>query len=220
MSLSENLHNLIERVERSRLRVNPHHIVKVVAVSKYSTKEDIEKLYNCGQRAFGESKLQDFKFKYKELKKFPIEWHFIGRVQKNKINHLIELEPYLIHSIDSFELAMEFQKRLEQRGKKLNILLQINSAKESQKAGVMPEIAVDEYFKIEQSCPNLNLKGVMSIGAHSENRDLIQESFKITRDIFERVNGEYCSMGMSLDFELAIDSGSNLIRVGSSLFKS
>ena len=219
VNLSENLHSVIEKIEKARLKVNAHHIVKIVAVSKYSNSSDIKELYHSGQRAFGENKVQDLKAKSEELNELPIEWHFIGRLQKNKINHLIELELFLMHSLDSFELAIELDKRLKVKDKKMDCLLQINSAKEESKAGVMPEIAIEKFNKIKNSCENINLIGVMTIGANSENLDEIKKSFEITKAIFDKLDTKYCSMGMSSDYELAIECGSNLVRIGGALFK-
>ncbi len=218
----ENLDKVISKVEAARLRVSEHHIVKIVGISKYSSSQDVKFLYEAGQRAFGENKVQDLKQKSAELEDLPLEWHFVGRLQKNKINNLIDLNPTLIQSLDSLELAEELNKKLEAKDKKLSCLLQINSAKEDSKTGVMPEDAIEIYKKILETCPNIRLKGVMSIGAHVEERETIKNSFKITKDIFDslKVHGaKYCSMGMSNDFELAISCGSNMIRVGSSLFK-
>jgi pyridoxal phosphate enzyme (YggS family) len=217
-----NLDKVITKVEAARLRVSEHHIVKIIGISKYSTASDVETLYSAGQRAFGENKVQDLKAKSEELEELPLEWHFVGRLQKNKINNLIDLKPTLMHSLDSLELAQELNKKLEAKNKKMSCLLQINSAKEDSKAGLMPEVAIDTYKQILKSCPNIRLKGVMSIGAHVENRDLIKESFKTTKEIFDELvplGAKYCSMGMSSDFELAISCGSNMIRVGSTLFK-
>jgi len=213
--------DVIRRVEKARLKLSKHHIVKIVAVSKYSTCTDIEKLYNIGQRAFGENKVQDLKQKAQELNELPIEWHFIGNLQKNKINNLIDLAPALFHSLDSLELALELDKKLQAKEKKLNALLQINSAKEDSKHGVMPEEAVDIYNKIKSTCKNINLKGVMSIGAHSEDKELIKQSFETTHNIYKQLDGAtICSMGMSSDFELAIECGSNMVRLGSIMFKN
>ena len=91
---------IIERVEQARLRLNDHHIVKIVAASKYVDAEAIKALYAIGQRAFGENKVQDLVTKNELLEDLPIEWHFIGTLQKNKINHLLGCNPYLLHSID------------------------------------------------------------------------------------------------------------------------
>ncbi len=216
----KNLDTVIEKIEKARLKVSDHHIVQLVAISKYSNADDIGVLYEAGQRAFGENKVQDLKSKSNQLDDLPLSWHFVGSLQKNKINNLIDLNPTLVHSLDSLELAIELNNKLKIKNKTMNCLLQINSAYEDSKSGVQPEDAVDIYHKILQECTNINLKGVMSIGAYSENIDLIKKSFTITNDIFKRCNGAtICSMGMSSDFELAIECGSNMIRVGSKLFK-
>ncbi len=217
--LSHNLDNVIQRVEQARLKVSSHHIVQIVAVSKYSDTDSIKMLYELGQRAFGENQVQQLEQRSKELDDLPLEWHFIGRLQKNKINKLIESNPSLIHSIDSMELAQALNKRLEAKNRKLNALLQINSSAEETKAGVTPQEAIDIYSQIEESCSNIQLKGVMTIGTHTNNRDDIKKSFEITRDIFDSIKGaEICSMGMSNDFELAIECGSNMVRIGSAIF--
>lgn len=211
--------DVIRRVEFARVRVSGHHIVKIVAISKYSTSKDIQKLYNIGQRAYGENKVQDLKTKSSELEELPLEWHFVGNLQKNKINNLLDINPALFHSLDSLELAYELQKKLEARDMTLDTLLQINSAKEESKHGFMPEVAKDMYKKIQTECPNINLKGVMSIGAHSNDKDVIKNSFEITHSIYKELEGAtICSMGMSGDFEMAIECGANMIRLGSVLF--
>lgn len=213
---------ILNRVEKARLNVSGHHIVKIVAASKSATPQMIEAMYHIGQRSFGENKIQDMSDKVEALAYLPLEWHFIGRLQTNKINQLIDLNPSLMHSISSLELAQEIDKRLAVKGKMMNALLQINSAYEEQKAGVLPEATVETYEQIMALCPNIKLKGVMSIGAHVEETSIIQKSFETTHKLFETLQSKgakYCSMGMSGDFELAIACGSNMIRLGSILFK-
>jgi hypothetical protein len=211
--------DVIRRVESARLKVSDFHIVKIVAISKYSTSDEIEKLYNIGQRAFGENKVQDLKAKVSELDEHPLEWHFVGNLQKNKINNLIDIDPTLFHALDSLELAQELQKKLEAKEMTLDTLLQINSAKEESKHGLMPEVAKSVYEQITKECPNINLKGVMSIGAHSDDKEVIKKSFDTTYEIYKSLDGAtICSMGMSGDFELAIECGSNMVRLGSVMF--
>lgn len=220
---TRNLNDLITKVEAARLRVSGHHIVKIVGVSKYYSSSDVEELYKVGQRAFGENKVQDLKQKMIDLDEHPLEWHFIGSLQSNKINNLIDLNPTLMHSLDSIDLANELNKKLEIKNRKMSCLLQINSSYEDTKSGVDPKDAINIYKQIVETCPNITLKGVMTIGANSEDEAKIKESFIITKKIFDDLkefNPMYCSMGMSGDFELAIACGSNLIRVGSTLFKS
>jgi len=216
----KNLDEVITKVEFSRLQVDNHKIVQLVAISKYSTAEDIEKLYESGQRAFGENKVQDLKIKQEALEELPIAWHFVGSLQKNKINNLIDLNPILMHSLDSLELAEDLDKKLKAKNKKMNCLLQVNSACEETKSGFSKDEAINMYHQIQEKYTNINLKGIMSIGAHSEDREIITESFKTTKNIFDKCkDATICSMGMSGDFEMAILEGSSMIRVGSSLFK-
>jgi pyridoxal phosphate enzyme (YggS family) len=127
-----------------------------------------------------------------------------------------------MQSLDSIELANELNKKLLAKETKMNCLLQINAANEESKSGVSSEEAADIYQTIKETCPQINLKGIMTIGAHSEETKLIQQSFEITHSIYEKLEKDgasICSMGMSNDYELAIKCGSNLVRVGSALFK-
>jgi hypothetical protein len=218
----KNLDEIITNIESARLNLNAHHIVQLVAISKYHTTDDVKTLYECGQRAFGENKVQDLKEKSETLADLPISWHFVGRLQTNKINQLIDLNPVLMHSLEGIEMAEELDKRLKVKNKTMNCLLQINSAKEDTKAGVMPELALQTYKNIKENFSNINLCGVMSIGAHTDNENIIKESFKTTKEIFDLLKDDgatICSMGMSGDYKLAIELGSNLIRVGSAIFK-
>ncbi len=211
--------HVIERIETARIKVNEHHIVKIVAVSKYVDAPAVEKLYRIGQRAFGENRVQDLKGKMEALEELPLEWHFIGTLQKNKINQLIALDPFLMQSLHSLELAEALDSRLKAQNSTMECLLQINSAKEESKSGVMPEEAKDIYAQISETCPNIHLKGVMSIGAHTEDTEIIKKSFETTRRIYDSLdNVTTCSMGMSGDFELAIECGSNMVRLGSVMF--
>lgn len=213
------LDSVIQRIEDARISVSEHHIVKIIAVSKYSTEDAIKSLYQIGQRAFGENKVQDLVSKSQHLDDLPLEWHFIGNLQKNKINQLIDANPYLFQGLDSLELAQAIQKRLEVKDSTMECLLQINSANEESKSGVQAEEAHDIYAQIKESCPNIELRGVMSIGAHTQEKKIIQNSFEKTFSIYEGLeDADICSMGMSGDFELAIKCGSNMVRLGSVLF--
>ncbi len=220
--LRANLDEVIWNIEQARITVSEHHIVKLVTVAKYTELENISTLYELGQRAFGENQVQQLKERMHALEDLPLEWHMIGSLQKNKINNLIDLRPTLMQSLDSIELATELNKKLLAKETKMHCLLQVNAANEATKSGVTPEEAVDIYQTIKESCPQINLKGVMTIGAHSEDTKLIQQSFETTFGIYEKLKKEgasICSMGMSGDYELAIKCGSNLVRVGSALFK-
>ncbi|MBN2870010.1 MAG: YggS family pyridoxal phosphate-dependent enzyme [Campylobacterales bacterium] len=210
---------IIDRIEKARLRVNDHHIVKIVAASKYVDAEAIRDLYAIGQRAFGENRVQDMVSKAEVLEDLPIEWHFIGTLQKNKINHLLSLNPHLIHSIDSLDLAHALSERLERDGKTLRALVQVNSAYEESKSGFLPKEFAESYARIASECPRIQLQGIMSIGAHVDDPAVVRRSFETTRRLFDDLpDATVCSMGMSGDFELAIECGSNMVRLGSILF--
>ena len=221
-TLRNNLDRIIWDIEESRIKRSEHLIVQLCVVTKYTEVENIKTLYSLGQRNFGENQVQQLENRSNELKDLPLAWHMIGALQTNKINKLIDLNPVLLQSLNSLKLANELNKRLEAKGKTMSALLQINSAKEESKNGIMPEIAIDVYQQIKETCPNIELKGVMSIGAHVEDKEIIKQSFNTTYKIFENLqrNGaKICSMGMSSDFKLAIECGSNMVRIGSTLFK-
>ena len=220
--LRANLDEVIWNIEEARITVSEHHIVQLVAVGKYTEVENIATLYELGQRAFGENQVQQLKERMNTLEALPLQWQMIGNLQKNKINNLIDLRPSLLQSLDSIELALELNKKLLAKEQSMDCLLQINAANEKSKSGVSSEEAIDIYQEIKERCPQINLKGLMTIGAHSEDTKCIQKSFETTHSIYTKLEKDaasICSMGMSSDYKLAIKCGSNLIRVGSSLFK-
>ncbi|WRD69548.1 YggS family pyridoxal phosphate-dependent enzyme [Helicobacter pylori] len=217
---SQRIDTLIAKIEKARIAYSRHHIVKIVAVSKNASLEAIQHYYNCSQRAFGENRVQDLKMKAQSLDHLPLEWHMIGSLQENKINALLSLKPALLHSLDSLKLALKIEKRCEILGVNLNALLQVNSAYEESKSGVMPEETLEIYSQISETCKRLKLKGLMCIGAHVDDEKEIEKSFTTTKKLFDRLkNASVLSMGMSDDFELAIACGANLLRIGSFLFK-
>jgi len=221
-TLRNNLDEVIWNIEQARISVSEHHIVKLVAVGKYSDEKQIATLYELGQRAFGENQVQQLEQRMQHLEDLPLEWHMIGTLQTNKINKLIALRPALLQSLDSLKLAQALHQRLQDNQQTLPALLQINSAQEASKSGVKPEEAMDTYQEILERFPTIQLRGVMSIGAHTHDQQIVKKSFETTYKIFEQLQKNHqasiCSMGMSNDYELAIKCGSNLVRIGSKLF--
>ena len=218
----KNLDEVIWNIEQARIAVSEHHIVQLVAVGKYSDEESIATLYELGQRAFGENQVQQLETRMNNLEELPLQWHMMGNLQSNKINKLVELRPTLFQSLDSVKLAEALNKKLTEKDKTMSCLLQINAANEESKSGVSSDEAFDIYQQIKESCPQLKLKGVMSIGAHVEDEKEIKKSFEMTHEIYQKLNKDdatICSMGMSNDYELAIKCGSNLVRIGSKIFK-
>ena len=169
--------------------------------------------------SFGENKVQDLVKKSDELKELNLNWHFIGTLQTNKINALLKIRPTLWQSCNSLKLAQAVDKRLDY---KLDTLLEINVADEDSKTGLDISLAKESYCAIKESCKNLNLKGIMCIGAHSDDELEVAKSFEKAYLIYESLQNkgaEISSMGMSSDYKIAIKCGSNMIRVGSLLFK-
>jgi len=221
--LRSTLDTVIWNIERARISVSEHHIVKLVSVAKYTAQENISTLYQLGQRSFGENQVQQLKSRMESLENLPLEWHMIGTLQKNKINNLIDLRPSLLQSLDSISLAQALNKKLLAKESTLSCLLQINASKDTNQSGIQLDKAFDLYQEIQATCPQIRLKGVMSIGANTSHTKAIQKSFENTHTLYEKLQKEgasICSMGMSSDYELAIQCGSNLVRVGSALFKS
>ncbi|MCR8708171.1 YggS family pyridoxal phosphate-dependent enzyme [Campylobacter sp. RM5063] len=191
--------------------------VRLVAASKYVQDEQIRDLFKQGVVEFGENQVQALALKKEKLQDLEIKWHFIGNLQSNKINLLIKQNPLLWQSCNGLKIAKAVDKRLDY---KLDTLLEINTANESSKSGIEQNKAIEEYLQIQEECKNLNLTGIMCIGSMDEEK--VQESFEQTFKIYEilqKHGAKICSMGMSGDFELAIKCGSNMVRLGSILFK-
>jgi hypothetical protein len=216
MSLSKVLYN----IENARIKFSNKHTVKLVIASKYVGSSEILELYKNGQRAFGENRVQDMKTKVSNLIDIPLEWHYIGSLQSNKINNLLSLSPFMIQSIDSIDIALEIDKRVNNNN--IFALLQINSSYESQKNGINTDNAIEEFIRIQESCKYLKIVGVMSMGPTEDDYNTTKKSFEETYNIFDKLKkygAKYCSMGMSRDYELAIECGSNMVRVGSAIFE-
>lgn len=196
--------------------------VRLVAASKYVDSQIVKVFYHRGIKEFGENKVQSLEQKKEALKNedLDIKWHFIGTLQSNKINALIRQRPTLWQSCNGLKIAKAMDQRLFYT---LDTLLEINAANEESKSGIEPSKAVDEYLQIQEECKNLKLLGVMSMGAHSDDEKKIIRSFEQSYKIYEELQkygANICSMGMSNDFELAIKCGSNMVRLGSVLFKA
>lgn len=203
---------LLESVESSG--------AKLVAVSKSVDFPAVSRLAGFGQLDFGENRVQELARKIQGLgaEYNALRWHFIGRLQSNKINALLALRPTLWQSCESLEAALAVDKRLDYE---LPCLLQINSADEDSKQGVEASEAVDIYCRICEQCRLLKPVGVMSIGAHDSDESVIARSFEATYVVFENLQkhgAKICSMGMSDDWRLALKCGSNMLRLGRMLW--
>lgn len=224
--LNENLQKIKANILSacSRANRNPDEII-LLGVTKTIEPQIINEAINLGIFNIGESRVQEFNSKYPILDK-KANLHFIGKLQTNKVKYIVD-KVSLIHSVDSLNLANEINKRARMINKKVNILLQINISKEPTKNGIFVE-EVDEFIKQIPNFSNLNLQGLMTIAPFVENPQENREYFKNMKKIFvdiksknkDNINMKYISMGMSNDYEVAIEEGANIIRIGNALFKS
>ena len=198
--------------------------ITLIAVSKTVGTAKVQEAYNAGIRHFGENKAQDLASKRAELE-LECTWHFIGHLQSNKVKDALQFAS-LIHSVDSLSLAREIDKRAEKLGIDAAILAQINISAEETKSGVAPADAV-EFVRALAEFSHIKLFGLMTIAQPTENQDDVKPAFREMKRIFEdialRYNGgnidmKFLSMGMSHDFEAAIEEGSNMVRVGTAIF--
>ena len=199
----------------------PDHVT-LVAVSKTKPVEDLMQAYECGQRIFGENKIQEMAEKHQEMPK-DIQWHMIGNVQRNKVKYMASFVD-LIHGVDSLKLLNEINKQAEKNQRTINCLLQLKIAQEDTKFGMTFEDAHtllgSEHFK---SLKNIAVVGVMGMASFTENKLQIKEEFMSLKNNFDRLkkidsNLTIVSMGMSGDYTLGIENGSTMIRVGSRIF--
>ena len=216
MSITQNITQI-----KAQLPVN----VALVAVSKTKPVADLMEAYNTGQRIFGENKIQEMTEKWETMPK-DIEWHMIGHVQTNKVKFMAEYVS-LIHGVDSLKLLEEINKQALKHNRIINCLLQIYIAEEESKFGLdqneLDEILNSEEFK---TLKNIQITGLMGMATFTENQTQIKKEFQNLKTIFDKyknLNSINChlntlSMGMSGDYQLAIECGSTMVRIGSSIF--
>lgn len=217
--ISEQLHEITRSI--------PAHVT-LVAVSKTKPVSAILEAYDAGQRHFGENKVQEMMDKYPQLPK-DIHWHLIGHLQTNKVKYIAPFVS-LIHSVDSFKLLLEINKQAAKHTRVIDCLLQFHIAAEETKFGLDLEEASklldSEEFKNLQ---NVRIVGVMGMASFTEDEQQVRKEFRKLRSIFDKLKNtwfplensfEVISMGMSGDYNLAIEEGSTMVRVGSSIFGS
>ena len=216
MSIAQNLLQI-----KSHL---PNHVT-LVAVSKTKPVADLLEAYNAGQRIFGENKIQEMTEKWEQMPK-DIQWHMIGHVQTNKVKFMAEYVS-LIHGVDSLKLLQEINKQALKHHRVIDCLLQIYIADEETKFGLdeneLVELLTSNEFKELQ---NIRIVGLMGMATFTDNQNQIKEEFQHLKQIFDNTNKlgtlnlklETLSMGMSGDYKLAMDCGSTMVRIGSSIF--
>ena len=200
--------------------------VQLVAVSKNKPEEDIRKAYNAGHRSFGENKVQELVSKHMTLPD-DIEWHFIGHLQTNKIRQIVQFV-HLIHGVDSLKLLQSINKEGNKINRSVCCLLQFHIAEEETKFGLSYTDAVEILLSPEfSSLANITVRGVMGMATYTNDEDQVRKEFRELKHIFDRLKDRFfksndqfseISMGMSDDYHIAVEEGSNIVRIGSSIF--
>lgn len=212
MSIQENYHKI-----KAQIPAN----VELVAVSKFHPVEKIQEVYDCGQKVFGENKVQELLTKVNELPA-DIQWHLIGHLQTNKVKYIA---PFIdtIQSVDSEKILLEINKEAVKNNRKIKVLLQVKIAEEETKYGL--EIAeAKEIFSnyLEHQYPNIEILGLMGMATFTDNKNQVKSEFLVLKSLFDELSTfrklETLSMGMSDDFALAIECGSTSVRIGSAIF--
>jgi hypothetical protein len=197
--------------------------VLLVAVTKTRSAEEINEAIDAGITDIGENKVQEIMEKYDAVK--PVRWHMIGHLQTNKVKYIID-KVSMIHSVDTFRLAEEIDKRAKAHGRVMDILVQVNAAQEESKFGITTEETGKLIEEILKNCPNIRIRGLMCIAPFEDDPEDVRVYFKEVKELYDRYSSfphpqldfRYLSMGMSHDYEAAILEGSNLIRVGTAIF--
>ncbi len=215
--VEDNIAKACERANRDRSEVT------LICVSKTKPASMVEEAYKTGQRNFGENKVQEINDKYPILPD-DIKWHLIGHLQRNKVKYIIN-KVHLIHSVDSIRLAEQIQHEAEKADKVMNILVQVNVANEDTKFGLQVSETEDVVREIAKM-PNVHICGLMTIAPFTDNpetnrvffRKLKQLSVDIKSKNIDNVSMDYLSMGMTGDYQVAIEEGATLVRVGTGIF--
>ncbi len=222
MSVHENIRSVRKRIEEAakRSRRDPDEIT-LVAVTKNHSVSEIQQVINSAVTNLGENRAQELLPKYEALGD-AVAWHFIGHLQRNKVKYIIPFV-YLIQSVDSIALAREINKQSRELGKVQNILLEVNVSGEASKYGFSPEevlFAVDELAQLK----NVKIKGLMMMAPYINDTGLLRIYFAKMKELFDNLSKqqgpdfEMLSMGMTNDFEIAIEEGSTMVRVGTAIF--
>jgi pyridoxal phosphate enzyme (YggS family) len=224
MSIRENIEHINQlKAEAAARSGRSGEDVLLVAVTKLHDVDEINEAIDCGITDIGENKVQEIMDKFDHVK--PVRWHLIGHLQTNKVKYIID-KVSMIHSVDSLRLAQEINKRAQQHNLTMDILIQVNSAEEESKFGIKTEETGQMIQDILDTCENIRISGLMCIAPFEENPEDARVYFAEVKKLYDEygkmehphLDFQYLSMCMSGDFHVAIEEGSNLIRVGTSIF--
>ena len=222
-AIRQNLETTKKCIEEASKKSSFGQSVELIAVSKTKPIELLQEAYDHGIRAFGENKVQEMMDKFQVMPK-DIEWHMIGHLQRNKVKYIIPFVS-LIHSVDSQRLADEIERQAEKIHREINILIEVNMGREESKFGLLEE-EVLPFLKQVENYRFVKIKGLMTSAPYVEdseqNREIFHKMKQLSVDIeaenIDNVSMEWLSMGMSNDYQVAIEEGSNMVRIGTGIF--
>ena len=224
VTIHENLLQVQDRVAAAAERAGRDPgAVRIVAVSKTKPASLILEAIDAGVTEIGENQLQEARAKYDQINR-PVKWHFVGHLQTNKVKGALQIFD-LIHSVDSLRLLNEINRRSVQLNCQTDVLIQVNTSGESSKYGIQPERALN-FIESALDYSHVQIKGLMTIGPFTPDVDAVRPSFGLLRRLQEKIKAqqftgvemEYLSMGMTHDFEVAVEEGANIIRIGTAIF--
>lgn len=224
MTLKENMDRLLDRVNKAALRSNRRASdINIIAVTKTVDVNTIKRAIDYGILHIGENRVQELLEKYEQIGQ-AVKWHLIGHLQRNKVKYIVD-KVDLIHSLDSYRLAVEIDKRAKRIDRVVDCLLQVNVSGEESKHGLEPGEVETILGKIS-SLTNIRVLGLMTMAPHLEDKEETRQYFKALREIFNKISEKdfknvemkYLSMGMTNDFEVAVEEGAGFIRIGRSIF--
>ena len=222
--IKENLEIVEQKIQGACKRAGRDRSeVTLIAVSKTKPVSDIRQAMDCGITVFGENKVQEIKDKTEEIKE-PLSWHMIGHLQANKVKYLPG-RVCMIHSVDNIKLAQEIEKQFSKTDEKIDVLIEVNMAEEESKFGLSAD-AAPGFVKEICALPHLNIRGLMTIAPYTEDPESNRQYFKGLRELKDSINAmnlpgvnmDTLSMGMTGDYEVAIEEGATFVRVGTGIF--
>lgn len=225
MSIKENIDEILKRTAAAAMRSGRStEDITVIAVSKTVDAERAREAVEGGLVNLGENRVQELVSKYEQLSDIGVKWHLIGNLQKNKVKYIID-KTTLIHSVENLELANEINKRAQKNNIISNVLIELNIGEEESKFG-LDEENVYSFLKDMEQFENIKVLGLMTVAPFSENPEDIRWVFKKMKGIYDKISGmklkntemKYLSMGMTNDFEIAIEEGANIVRIGTAVF--
>ncbi|PKP55785.1 YggS family pyridoxal phosphate-dependent enzyme [Candidatus Atribacteria bacterium HGW-Atribacteria-1] len=223
-TIKNNLEIINEKIKKAALKANKNpQEIKLVAVTKTATIEQIKEAISAGVKIIGENKVQEAKEKYQILSA-NIEWHLVGHLQTNKVKYAIEIFDF-IHSVDSIKLAKEIDRRSLQFGMITNVLVEVNVSGEETKYGIKSE-EIEPFLKEISEFSRIKVRGLMTIAPIAEDKEEVRPYFRKLRELSKEIKSkniknvkmDYLSMGMTDDFEVAIEEGANMVRIGRGVF--